>query len=800
MRAYFSLIFLLCFCLQSYAQKITVIGQSDSRPISGVAIYNTSKTTSTITDLDGIANLDNFTEVEPIVFSHISHQTNTLTKGQIRAQNNTVRLLLDTDQLETVVLSVSRFAQDKRDLAQRVLTMTQNDILMANPQTSADLLEGSGSVYVQKSQLGGGSPMIRGFSTNRVLIAVDGVRFNNAIFRAGNVQNVISIDPFTISRTEVILGPGSVVYGSDAVGGVMNFYTKKPAFSFVDGYSFSGNATARYSTANNEKTAHLDFNIGLKEWAFLTSVSVSDFEDLTMGSKGPDDYLRPDFAQRIDGQDVTTINQNPEQQVGTGYSQINFMQKVRYSPNKNWDFDLGLFYTATGDVPRYDRLIRRQNGALRSAEWYYGPQEWLSANFEIENSGTQWYDQVNFIGAFQQFKESRHDRDFGENILFETFEKVNAITGNLNFSKAFGSSNLYYGLEYVYNKVRSNGQQRDISTNALTPDASRYPDGSTWQSMAAYASHQWKITSDLTLQSGLRYSHVLLDASFDDTFYDFPFSEANIDTGALTGSLGLAWNPNKTIGWKANFSTAFRAPNIDDVGKIFDSEPGSVVVPNPDLSPEYAYTGELGVTLNFDDVVTLDVAAFYTVLDDALVRRDFDLDGENTIQFQGETSNVQAIQNAGQARVYGLETGLNINFSEALSLRSQFNITDGFTEEDDGSEAPIRHAAPPFGNTRLLFKGERLQLNAGLEYNGQFSFNDLAPSQQNNAFLYATDANGNPFSPSWYTFNLGGQYKLTKALMLTANLDNITDERYRPYSSGIAAPGRNLIVAATYSF
>ncbi|MEP2936374.1 MAG: TonB-dependent receptor [Gilvibacter sp.] len=782
------------------AQKIQVVSQTDGQPIFGVAIYNTSKATSTITDLDGFAPLDAFTEIEPIVFSHISHQTTTLTKGQIRAQNNTVRLVVDADQLETVVLSVSRFAQDKRDLAQKVLSVTQNEILLTNPQTSADLLESSGSVYVQKSQLGGGSPMIRGFSTNRVLIAVDGVRFNNAIFRAGNVQNVISIDPFTISRTEVILGPGSVVYGSDAVGGVMNFYTQKPAFSFVDGYSFSGNVFARYATANNEKTGHLDFNIGLKEWAFLTSVTVSDFEDLTMGSHGPDDYLRPDYAQRIAGEDVITTNTDPEKQIGTGYSQINFMQKVRYSPNKKWDFDLGLFYTKTGDVPRYDRLIRRSNGDLRSAEWYYGPQQWLSANFELENSSDTWYDDLTFIAGFQQFKESRHDRDFGDTTLFETFEKVNAITGNLNFSKVLGSTNLFYGLEYVYNKVRSRGQQLDITTGAITPDASRYPDGSTWQSVAAYGSHQWKVTDQFTLQSGLRYSHVLLDATFDDAFFDFPFSEANINTGALTGSLGLAWNPNKSIGWKANFSTAFRAPNIDDVGKIFDSEPGSVVVPNPDLKPEYAYTGELGVTFNFENVVTLDVASFYTVLDDALVRRDFNLNGETTIDFQGEPSNVQAIQNAGSARVYGLEAGLNINFCEALSLRSQFNITEGLTKEEDGSEVPIRHAAPPFGNTRLLFKSKKLQLNATLDYNGQFDFQDLAPSQQNNAFLYATDANGNPFSPSWYTLNFGGQYKLSDSILLTANLDNITDQRYRTYSSGITAPGRNLVLAARYSF
>ena len=109
--------------------------------------------------------------------------------------------------------------------------MDIQDVQFQNPQTTADLLSNSGEVFIQKSQQGGGSPMIRGFATNRVLIAVDEVRMNNAIFRSGNLQNVISIDPFAVENTEVLFGPGSVIYGSDAIGGVMSFTTLAPKFS-----------------------------------------------------------------------------------------------------------------------------------------------------------------------------------------------------------------------------------------------------------------------------------------------------------------------------------------------------------------------------------------------------------------------------------------------------------------------------------------------------------------------------------------------------------------------------------------
>ena len=84
------------------------------------------------------------------------------------------------------------------------------DARLRNPQTTADLLGQIGSVFIQKSQMGGGSPMIRGFATNRVLMVADGVRMNNAIYRSGNNQNIISIDPFSLEDAEVIFGPGSI--------------------------------------------------------------------------------------------------------------------------------------------------------------------------------------------------------------------------------------------------------------------------------------------------------------------------------------------------------------------------------------------------------------------------------------------------------------------------------------------------------------------------------------------------------------------------------------------------------------
>ncbi len=802
MRLFTSIIILLFSIHFASAQEVIVRSKASNTPlVPGVLIENQDKSKNAVTNFDGVADISKFSNNEVLYFTHVSHEPFNISKSNILTGGNTVYLEVDENQLSEVVISVSKWEQDKKDISQKIVSISSEDIAIATPQTSADLLQSSGQVFIQKSQLGGGSPIIRGFSTNRLLLTVDGVRMNTAIFRGGNVQNVLSVDPFTVDRTEVILGPGSVVYGSDAVGGVMNFYTAQPKFALTGESKFSGNAVARYASASNEMTGHIDFNIGLEKWAFLTSVSYTDFDDLKMGSHGPDDYLRNEFAETINGQDVVVQNEDPEKQVFTGYDQINLLQKVHFMPNEKWDFNLGLMYTTTSDFPRYDRLIRREDGSLRSAEWYYGPQRWGMSNLQVSHkSNGNLYDKMKITGAYQFFEESRNDRDFGSDVLSRTQEQVDVYSLNLDFEKEFNpKTSLYYGLEYILNNVFSDGSEFNTTTGEAVEAPSRYPDGSTWQSIAAYASIKNKFSEKLRFQGGLRYNRIILYSEFDNDFFDFPFDEANIDTDAVTGTAGLSWLPNDFLQWKLNFSTAFRAPNIDDVGKIFDSEPGSVVVPNPDLRPEYAYNGELGLSANVGANFSVDLATYYTYLDNALVRRDFSLNGETQIEFGGELSNVQAIQNAARARIYGFEAGITYEFAKYFKLASQYTFVGGEEELDDGVTTPSRHVSPQFGNTRFTFTSKKLTLDAFAVYNGQFDFEDLAPSQQNNAFLYASDENGDPYSPSWYTLNLRTQYQITDKIKGILSVENITDQRYRPYSSGVAAAGRNFIMSLKYT-
>ncbi|MDH3698843.1 MAG: TonB-dependent receptor [Flavobacteriaceae bacterium] len=797
------LIFLL-FLWGASAQEVRIVDIDTGDLLGNVAIYNKDKSKTALADFDGKAQLDVFDRNEKITFHLMGYQLWETTKNQIDKRNGTVYLMLDPQQLDEVVMSISKWEQQKKDIPQKVASITARDIAFTNPQTAADLLQNSGQVFVQKSQLGGGSPMIRGFATNRLLLSVDGVRMNNAIFRGGNLQNVISIDPYSIASTEVIFGPGSVIYGSDAIGGVMNFMTRPAQFAEQDSLVLHGNANYRFASGNGEQTVHADVNVGKKKLAFYTSASFNNFGDLRMGSHGPDEYLRRFYVLPINGTDQLVANSNPQKQRPTAYDQVNLMQKIAYEPNNNWRYDLGFYFSKTSSYSRYDRLIRPNDAGdgLLSADWYYGPQKWFMSNFQVYKKGrSKFYDGIKLTLAYQQFEESRNDRDFGDAILNRTAEKVDVVSANLDFeNKKLGNLRLYYGTEYIFNKVGSEGSSLNVETGGLADAPSRYPDGSSWQSLAGYISGEFQLKPNLSLLGGLRYSHVWLLADFDTTFYSFPFTDTRVENGALTGSIGMSWFPKADWQITLNGSTGFRSPNIDDVGKIFDSEPGSVVVPNPDLLPEYAYNAEFGIMKNFNDKVVLKGAAFYTYLVDALVRRDFTFNGQSQIIYNGELSNVQAIQNAARAYVYGFEIGLDAMLSQTLSLKGNLTFTDGIEEDDSGVDTPARHAAPTFGDLHLIWKKQGIQTDFFLNYNGEIAFDDLALTEQRKPFLYAVDTDGNPYSPSWYTLNIRSQWQVSPTARISATLENITDQRYRSYSSGIAASGFNFILGLHLKF
>ena len=794
------LILILTFAINITAQIVTVKDEITNVPLEFVTITSERPRVISVTNSSGQTKITSFRGSDKITIQLLGYEKNIKSFKEIIENNYLIYLSPSNISLDQVVISATKWSQSNKEIPSRISSITSKEVMLQNPQTTADLLAISGEVFIQKSQQGGGSPMIRGFATNRVLISVDGIRMNNAIFRSGNIQNVISMDPFTIENTEVLFGPGSIIYGSDAIGGSMNFYTLRPQFSLSDDPFIKSYANYRFASANNENTGHFHINFGLTDLAFLTSISYYYFGNLQMGSSGPQEYLRNEFVKSIQGIDQIVKNDNSLIQNPTKYNQLNLMQKIRYSPNDNWYIDYGFHYSTTSNYDRYDRLIRYRNDLPRSAEWYYGPQKWMMNNLTITKlKSSVFYDDLAIRLAHQLFEESRNDRDFRDTELRIREERVNAYSVNLDFNKSLNSiSKINYGIEGVYNKVSSEGRNKTITNNIFVNAPSRYPN-SNWLSLAGYLIYQNNLRSDLLFQSGLRYNYYSLKSDFDTTFFPLPFTSSNLSNGAVTGSLGLVYTPNEKWSIQANLSTGFRSPNVDDIGKVFDSEPGAVVVPNPKLNAEYAYNAEFGIAKVIDNFIKIDLSAYYTYLENALVRRDFSLNGIDSIYYNNELSQVQAVQNAANAYVWGIQAGIDLSFSNNFSFSSKINYQKGEEELDDGTRSPLRHAAPLFGYAALEFKNSKINSILNIIYNGEISYNNLAEEERGKTYMYAVDKNGNPYSPSWYILNLKITYSLNENIAFSGGIENITDRRYKYYSSGIAAAGRNFIISTRFN-
>ena len=443
--------------------------------------------------------------------------------------------------------------------------VTTRQIAQLNTQNTGDLLSNTGNIFVQKSQQGGSSPVIRGFEASRVLLVVDGIRMNNAIYRSGHLQNVITIDQNMLERVEVLYGPASTIYGSDALGGVVHFRTKIPKLSTTNKTMFTGSAFARYSSANNEKTGHFDISIGGKRFGWLQSYNYSDFGDTKMGRNYPDRY--PDFGRR--SQYITTINgidsivKNGDDRIQrfSGYRQWDITQKLLYKQNEKISHSLNLQYSNSSNVPRYDRLQDIRNGALRYAEWYYGPQKRNLAAYELTADKVGFFTNLKALLSYQHIEESRHQREYRRyDRLDNRLEEVDVWGFTVDARKLWEKHELTAGIDGQLNNVQSTAFRKNILTGAESALDSRYPNGKNkMNNFGIYAQHLVKMKGGkLVLNDGIRLQTTTLRSSIaDNSFFNFPFTQIKQNNIAVTGNIGLAYMPEDAMRLTGNLSTGF---------------------------------------------------------------------------------------------------------------------------------------------------------------------------------------------------------------------------------------------------
>jgi hemoglobin/transferrin/lactoferrin receptor protein len=703
-------------------------------------------------------------------------------------------------ELSELVIS-TKLPNDYTRLTNQVVAISAKQIDFQNFQSTAELLSNSGTLFVQKSQQGGGSPVIRGFEASRVLLLVDGVRMNNLIFRAGHLQNVITVDESMLESVGVFYGPTSTLFGSDALGGTVAMTTKRAKFLNETKNKFTGGINTRYSSVNNEKSIALTLNYAATNFAALSILSFNNFGDLKMGKERNHngDYFgeRTTYVTTVNGVDQLNSNNDKYTQVGSAYKQYNFLQKFAYKTSSGFEHGLNFQFSTSSDINRYDRLTETAGSGLKFSEWYYGPQQRVLGVYSLSKENALLGSDLKLNVAFQNAKESRHNRRFGNYNLQNRNENVTMYSVGFDLNKKFTKGELFYGFESYFETLNSTAYANNINTGVRTDLDTRYPNGdNNMMRNDVYISYNEKISDRTVWNAGARIGYTTLKSTIaDDTFFPLPFTSISQGNFTYSGTFGIVHKTSNNFTLKANVASGFRAPNVDDLAKIFESAAGTIIVPNEDLKPEKTLTADFGFVIQSDSKkIKFENTYFYTRLYDAIVTDEFLYNGQSSIVYDGTASQVFANQNKGKAFITGVSTNFSAEIIPSLLLNANFNYTLGRVIEN-GNKSPLDHISPYFGKIGVTYSKSWANFEAYMLYNGKKEASDYSTSGEDNA-QYAPVGG----MPAWETYNFKAGFNVYKGATLFVGVENLLDTQYRVFASGINAPGRNIYGGLKYNF
>ena len=806
---------LVFFSTLSFAQQITVKDENTNENLPDVVIFNESKSQSIITDLDGVVDLSLFSSDENIFFQLLGYSTLEILK--IEVLNGTIIYLQSESQnLEEVILSVARSESNVNQIAEKVSVIKSEDLFLSSPASGAELLELSPGVRVQKSQGGGGSPIIRGFEANRVLIVVDGVRMNNAIYRSGHLQNSITIDPNNIERAEVIFGSSSVGYGSDALGGVIHYYTKSPILKGSE--KIKSSFTSNYTSANQGLSNNFITNYSSENWGSITSLSISKFGDIKMGETrdhGFDEWgLTPLYSEnsRYSYYSQPSTNSNENVQKNTGYSQVDLFQKFLIKLGDTNLLNINIQFSESSDIDRFDQLSITKGNSLKFSEWYYGPQKRLLISPSLKIFPNRKFMKKGVITfGFQKINESRIKRRFNALNRSHQIEDLQVFSLNGDFDTSLNDAHsISYGVEstYNYNYSKAYDQIIEIQGDKITGLSkkfaipTRYPsNGSSYTSFASYVNWSWNMSEFFTFNIGTRLTFTGLKASWNDIISVNPqLSEVTLNSEALTTTVSIKLRPSKRVQINTVLSSGFRNPNIDDIGKIRENN-GLLVVPNTFLKPEYAYNLDLGIdfrSLNNRNYISL--RGFSTIIsrhigrDEYIVFSDITTPDLSTVIYNGEEVTTISNKNLGNRFIHGFSIDGFSQINNNLKFDYGITYTEGDKNETYG---PLPSISPLFGSIALSYSKRGLNLKAMYKFSeakspGEYSFGGEDGLDETPFTINSEGLLNYLGTPKWSDLSIYGSKNISSTVTLRIGLTNVFDTHYRTFASGISAPGRSF--------
>lgn len=657
--------------------------------------------------------------------------------------------------LGRIQVTATRTAEDANNVPIAITIVGPNQIERTIAQTVADLLHGEPGTYVQSTGAGQGIIIIRGLKGSEVLHLVDGFRLNNAFFRNAPNQYIALVDPLNIDQIEAVRGPMSTLYGSDAMGGVIQFLTPDPRFN-RDSWEAHADLRTRYSSADESSNSRAGFSAGHEGLAISGGVSYQDANNL-----------------RVGGGDTLPF---------TAYRQQSGDLKMYFKPAPGHELTWSAQYSKQPSTQRYDALVAGFGQTEPdNAEFFYRPQERRFTQLHYRYSNPSAFaDQIDVRLGYQKYVDNRTARDFGsanrdneENS--STLRGVTALASKQVNDQHFIS----YGVEYYADTVDSFRQRTNINSGAISARPSRFPDGSTMDSLAAFITDDWKLSERLDVVGGLRYSR--FDIELPPVVNGIG---VQLNPDKFTGQVGFAYKLDEGLRLVGNVGQGFRAPNIFDLGTFGDRPGGRFNIPNPDLSPERVTSYDIGLKYA-SDTLEFEAIAFTSRYKDKITSV---LTGDVT---DSGRAIVQS-RNATRLDLSGFESGVHWQATPAINLYATATYTRG-EEQFEGDEYPADRIPPLFGKI-----GMRYSLSDSVEVEG---WSIYATRQDRLSPRDVGDARINPDGTAgWASLNTRLRWNIDERTRLQLSFENIADKRYREHGSGLDEPGRNVSLGIGWRF
>ena len=762
-------VFILLYIIPSFifSQEYKVYDRSENTIIPEVNFYNNKHVVSS--NNMGIVDLSLFSNSETISVSHISYIDFSFSKNQIHG--NKIFLTSKNYNLNQIEIKERLTVEEEKT---KLIKIDNDEILSSLSMNPSELIEKTTPITIQRSQAGGGSPNIRGFEANRILLIIDGVKLNNTIYRSGHLQSILSIDPFIIDNLSVLHGPASVFYGSGALGGAIVINTILPEKTHANKNLF----VQQYETSSSSSLFHFHSSYKSGKISLLSSVSIKKYGNIKMGKNrfhGYEDWGIYKYAT------------NDNEQLFGEYNQADLSQKIHIPINNNSSFSLSSQFSTTSNINRFDKLNDVSDNLPKYKSWYYGPQKRFLQSFNHSYyKNSIFFDKISSSISYQKIEESRISQLYNSSSIITRIENLNVFDGKTEFIKNIKNYKLRYGISGRSEYLNSNANNIDENTNLISYASTRYPEnGSSAFNISSFLLCEQKINSKLNWFNGFRYDYENISMDFSENII-LPWGLNTVKNKnanfSFSSSVSLDINKNDFISY--SFFNAFRNPNIDDLGKVFSKNSGFLVVPNPNLKSEKILSSEL-IYSKKNNFRKIEISFFYSNLKDAIQKRPFIYNGSDSIIYDGEIMRTIANTNIQKASM----SGFSLSFTEDFSKNLSFSLNASYVHGKSSDGLPLSHIPPLSIQNNLDIKVSNLSsILIYSNYNSWKRSEDFDLNGVDNLEEATIDG-----TPSWYTLNLKYSVKIQESLF-SISCENIFDAHYKTFASGISANGRNFIL------